>query len=93
LADRWPLSGEAIGVLLVLSDRQCARQSGKQVILRVYTAYRGKRMANWVYDAGAQRFDFTEGQTSMVMPVPWDKVFLKKWTDFVRILGTAGCRV
>lgn len=68
-------------------DIQRARQSGKQVILRVYTAYRGKRMADWVYSAGAERFEFAEGGTQISMPVPWDPVLLKKWTNLVRVLG------
>jgi len=68
-----------------------AKKAGKKVILSVS---QGKHTPNWVYQAGAQAFSFTEsnkyhaaeGQTARI-PIPWDIVFLKKWSDFVKALG------
>ena len=76
-----------------LVDRQieAAKASGKKVSLTVGAGY---RTPQWVYAAGAKRFDFVWGQpwgapmcSSQSIPIPWDPVFLSRWGDFVRELG------
>jgi hypothetical protein len=71
-----------------------AKESGKKVILRIYTAFRGRRMAEWLYGKGAERFVSTETQTfvekvgtKMSTPVPWDPIFLKAWTHLIAVFG------
>jgi hypothetical protein len=80
----------------VTFDREIARakQSGKKVMLRVYTGFRGQRMADWVYAMGAERFEFAESAgftekvgTRMALPVPWNPVFLQEWTKLVLAMG------
>jgi hypothetical protein len=75
-------------------DQEIARahEAGKQVSLSVDP---GDDTPEWVYTAGAHPFVFQEdnpfrrqhGQTVQV-PVPWDAVFLQKWTAFIQALGT-----
>jgi hypothetical protein len=68
-----------------------AAAHGKKVMLRVLP---GVRTPEWVYAAGAARFEFvdesphhaTRGQT-LCMPVPWDPVYLAKWLHFVSVFG------
>jgi hypothetical protein len=63
-----------------------AKKAGKKVILRVHTGFLGRRMAAWVYQAGAEKFEFSDdGQRST--PVPWDRTHLAKWKALVRALG------
>jgi len=69
---------------------EAARQS-KKIMLRVLP---GVKTPEWVYAAGAARFDFTDvnpyhptaGET-LAIPVPWDPVYLKKWLHFVAAFG------
>ncbi|MBI5709712.1 MAG: beta-galactosidase [Candidatus Eisenbacteria bacterium] len=71
---------------------QTASAAGKKVSLAVGASSRGT--PQWVYDAGAQPYRFidqnpyhpTYGDT-LTMPLPWDPVYLTKWTRFVRALG------
>jgi hypothetical protein len=73
------------------ADIEQARKAGKQVMLRVSP---GARSPQWVYTAGAKPFVFqeanphkkTQGET-MQTPIPWDPVFLKKWTAFIKAMG------
>ncbi len=68
-----------------------ARRAGLLVMLQVVPDY---RTPQWVYGAGAQRFEYidtnpyhaTYGQL-LAIPVPWDAVFLDKWTRFVSAFG------
>ncbi len=68
-----------------------AKEAGLLVMIRVIP---DSRTPQWVYEAGAQRFEFTDtrefhktfGQR-LAIPVPWDAVFLDKWTRFVSALG------
>lgn len=39
---------------------------------------------DWVYAAGAKSVKTSVGK----LPVPWDAIFLKKWTAFVKALGS-----
>jgi hypothetical protein len=50
----------------------------------------GVTTPQWVFDAGATRFDVTEqnGSPPSPMPVPWDRVFQSKWSSFVSALAT-----
>ena len=48
----------------------------------------GVTTPQWVFDAGATRFEVTEDSGSVgSMPVPWDKVFQNKWDSFVSALA------
>ena len=68
-----------------------AADHGKKIMLRIIP---GVRAPEWVYEAGAARFDFvddnpehpTYGQV-VSMPLPWDPVFLEKWFDLVAVFG------
>lgn len=68
-----------------------AAERGKKIMLRVLP---GVRSPEWVYAAGAARFEFedispyhaTAGEI-LSMPVPWDPVYLKKWLEFVAAFG------
>ena len=76
-----------------LFDAQIARavRAGKKVILCVWSGF---RTPDWVYQAGAQpftyvesiRFQATHDETQRI-PIPWDAVFLSKWTGFIKMLG------
>ncbi|MEK6684565.1 MAG: beta-galactosidase [Nitrospirota bacterium] len=66
-----------------------AKKAGKTVMLSVMP---GAMTPEWVYEKGAKRFHFKSpgprgegGEHSM--PIPWDEVFLKEWTDFIRAFG------
>ena len=54
-----------------------ARSSGKRVA--VYVA----ATPSWVFDDGAKAFPAADG----ALPVPWDDVFLDRWTRFIRAFG------
>jgi len=68
-----------------------ARTYKKKIMLRIVA---GTYTPDWVYAAGAQKFEFidlnpnhaTYGQT-MYMPLPWDEVYLEKWADFIKTFG------
>jgi hypothetical protein len=67
-----------------------ARQLGKQVILRVSPA----QPPAWVFRAGARAFTFTDANPHhktrgdvQRMAIPWDPVFLAKWTAFIQAFG------
>ena len=74
-------------------DRQVrlAEAAGKKISLGIQA---GTATPPWVYAAGAAPFhtitpeavndNFCRPQD---VPVPWDPVFLRKWTDFVRAFG------
>jgi hypothetical protein len=48
----------------------------------------GVSTPEWVFEAGATRFEVTEENGSMgSMSVPWDQVFLGKWKAFVSALA------
>ena len=66
--------------------------AGKKAMLRV-TA--GINTPEWVYQAGAKALAFSNKDLhnpetyarDLRMPVPWDDVFLAKWTRFVQAMG------
>jgi Beta-galactosidase len=41
----------------------------------------------WLADRGAMMFAYSFHGTSVQMPVPWDPVFLERWTSFVQAMG------
>ena len=45
----------------------------------------GTTTPQWVYDAGAVKYTFSDGTGSM--PPPWDPVFQSKWISFVKAMG------
>jgi hypothetical protein len=69
-----------------------AQLHGKKVSLIVMP---GPRTPNWVYSAGARQYAFGSCQSQfggpspsgLRIPIPWDPVYLAKWTGFIRALG------
>jgi hypothetical protein len=68
-----------------------AQQHGKKVALAVSA---GPNTPDWVYVAGAESFGFTfmnphspRGGQDERIPLPWDRVFLTKWTRTIAALG------
>jgi formylglycine-generating enzyme required for sulfatase activity len=76
-------------------DIEHAKRAGGKVILRCYTGFRGQGIPDWIYKAGAQKFEYMDAKWGnemkngqmMAMPIPWDAVFLKKWTALVQAMG------
>jgi hypothetical protein len=73
------------------SEIQSAASHGKKVSLSVVAGY---GTPDWVYTAGAKPFSYIWTKpwgppscTVTNIPIPWDKVFLSKWGDFVTALG------
>jgi len=76
-----------------LMDRQVdsARAHGKKVSLSVTP---GVHTPAWVYAAGAAPFTYTWNRpfgfapcSQQRIPIPWDSVYLAKWSAFVRAMG------
>ncbi|HTP08923.1 MAG TPA: beta-galactosidase [Anaerolineae bacterium] len=70
------------------SQIQTASTNGKKVILAVLPgaftpswALQGVQSAQFAADYG-----FVQG-TTITLPMPWDSTYLKRWLNFVRILG------
>lgn len=68
-----------------------AQRHGKKVTLAVSA---GPNTPDWVYEAGAAAFRFTflnphspRGGQAARIPLPWDRVFLDKWTRTIAALG------
>jgi hypothetical protein len=68
-----------------------AAEAGKTVTLHVVAGY---QTPNWVFSEGAQGFYFVWGESwgpqicsVVVVPRPWDPIFLQKWTAFIRAFG------
>ena len=60
-----------------------ATQHGKFIGLSVGA---GTCTPQWVYDAGAMKYDLQDG-SGLSMAIPWDPVFQTKWLAFVRTMG------
>jgi hypothetical protein len=66
--------------------------AGKKLMLRVVA---GINSPEWVYQGGAQAFDFSNADlahpsnypTHLRMPIPWDEVYLKQWEEFIQAFG------
>jgi hypothetical protein len=69
-----------------LLDEQVQRAAGygKQVTLAVTNS---GHAPSWLYDDGAQSFSYLYQGTPTQMPVPWDPIFLSKWTELIRQFG------
>jgi hypothetical protein len=69
-----------------LLDEQVQRAAayGKQVTLAVVN---GPSAPSWLYADGAQPFNYLFHGTLTRMPVPWDPVFLGKWTELIQHFG------
>jgi hypothetical protein len=72
-------------------DIELARKHGKKVTLALAG---GPATPDWVYAAGAQAFEYTfmnphspRGGRSERIPLPWDSVFIAKWTNTIAALG------
>ncbi|WP_421800521.1 PKD domain-containing protein [Haliscomenobacter sp.] len=62
-----------------------AKSYGKKVSLGIGN---GPATPAWVYTAGAQKLQSAHPILGNIsLPLPWDEVFLKKWTEFVAQLG------
>jgi hypothetical protein len=55
----------------------------------------GQRAPDWLFAMGAQRFNTVVEITRQKdfcqpirIPIPWDSVFLREWTNFVRAMGS-----
>ena len=76
-------------------DIEHAKRAGKKVFLRCYTGFRGQDIPEWIYKAGVQKFEYMDnqfgakmkGEKMMALPVPWDPIFLKKWTALIKAMG------
>ncbi|MBI1227826.1 MAG: PKD domain-containing protein [Bacteroidetes bacterium] len=70
----------------LIDDQIAAAKSyGKKVSLGVGC---GKATPQWVYTAGAQKLTSSHPVLGNIsLPVPWDAVFLQKWTDFIAQFG------
>lgn len=82
----WSLIERSEGVFdWTVFDRAlaAARTAGKKTAFRVMN---GTGTPEWVYGAGARRYDAGEwqGQSKGTVPVPWDPVFHAKWRAFLR---------
>ncbi len=68
-----------------------AKTANKKIMLRVLA---GGLSPEWVYSAGVKKFEYidqnpyhaTYGQT-LYMPLPWDEIYLQKWTNFIKKFG------
>jgi hypothetical protein len=89
LRGSWTQVEAREGRLTWFFDKDVARakKAGKAVILRVHLGMMGRGVPAWVYDAGAQRFEFSRDSKPQTMPIPWDPTHLNKWKTMVRALG------
>lgn len=69
----------------LIDDQITAAQTyGKKISLAVGG---GPNTPNWLYSLGADSMSYTLPFPG-TMPVPWDGIFLSKWTEFIGELGT-----
>lgn len=63
-----------------------ARNAGKKVSLSIMA---GTWTPDWVYGKGAQSFTYVDKKSSTQhkIPVPWDTVYLKYFTEFLKAVG------
>ena len=63
--------------------------TGLDLVEQMIRIAAGWHTPDWVYDSGAEPFDYIERTTDGAsrMPVPWDGVFLDHWGDFLRAVG------
>jgi hypothetical protein len=77
------------------------QQHNKLLILRISTAGLDNETSSavneqifsdtpsWVFDGGAQSFTYTtKDQQQERLPIFWDEIYLAKWSNFVKQLGT-----
>ena len=66
---------------------QAAQAAGKLVAISVAA---GEGTPSWLFAEGAQGFKTIDPSAScqlVEIPIPWDPVFLSKWTTFIQRLG------
>lgn len=69
-----------------------ARSRGKKASLSIAA---GRYTPSWVYDAGAQKFIYTEDNpyrkgifcTDVTITIPFDPIYLQKWKNFIKAFG------
>jgi hypothetical protein len=75
---------------LIDKEIKTARRLGKKITLAVRS---GPHTPDWVYAAGAKSLAYVTAskfrpQKDAKLPLPWDEVYLRKWTAFIEALGT-----
>jgi hypothetical protein len=74
-------------------DASLAEAEGKGVPFAL-SVTAGIHTPSFVYDAGAERFEFQSSDMALVMPIPWDEVYLQFVTNFIAAVGARyGTRV
>lgn len=68
---------------LIDSQITAAQTYGKKIALAVGG---GPNSPTWLFNQGAQFLSFTI-PFSGTIPIPWDTIFLTKWTEFITALG------
>ena len=68
---------------LIDSQITAAQTYGKKIALAVGG---GPNSPTWLFNQGAQSLSFTI-PFSGTIPIPWDTIFLTKWTEFITALG------
>jgi hypothetical protein len=68
---------------LIDNQISAAQSYGKKIALAIGG---GPNSPNWLYSAGVQSLSYTV-PFSGTIPVPWDTLFLTKWTQFIAQLG------
>jgi hypothetical protein len=68
------------------SQVKAARSAGKLVAIAIKA---GVGTPAWLFNEGARGFNTVDpsGCQNVVVPVPWDPVFLSKWTTFIQKVG------
>jgi hypothetical protein len=68
---------------LIDSQITAAQTYGKKIALAVGG---GPNSPTWLFNQGAQSLSFSI-PFSGTIPIPWDTIFLTKWTEFITALG------
>jgi len=66
-----------------------AKAAGKKIMLRVFP---GNKTPAWVYAAGVPAIRYPDIMTpgdTIKIPVPWNSIYIAKWTSFIQRMGNA----
>ena len=66
-----------------------AKAAGKKIMLRVFP---GNKTPAWVYTAGVPAIRYPDNMTlgdTLKIPVPWNSIYIAKWTSFIQRMGNA----
>lgn len=70
---------------LIDSQIKKARQYNKKVSLAILN---GPRAPEWLYSEGAQSVEYSVQLQKVKMPLPWDHIYLTKWSELIKEFGT-----